>query len=49
VAINDPPPPPDYDHKAIVDAMDEGERWFVAQIEQRTLNARFKKYLDLNF
>lgn len=48
-SISDPPPPPEYDHKAIVDAMAEGEHWFMAQIEQRTLNPRFKKYLDLNF
>jgi hypothetical protein len=48
-SINDPPPPPDYDHNAIVSAMADGDRWFVAQIELRTLNAKFKKYLDLNF
>ncbi len=47
-SIADPPPPPDYDHSAVTAAMAEGERWFVDQLERRTLNLKFAKYLGVN-
>lgn len=42
------PIPPGYDHQKVVAAMTEGERWFVDLLDQRTLNRKFKKYLDIS-
>lgn len=47
-SLADPPPPAGYDHNAVTKAMGDGESWFVDQLEKRTLNAMFSKYLDLN-
>jgi len=40
--------PPGYDHKKVVDAMSEGERWFANLLDLRTVNQKFKKYLDIS-
>jgi hypothetical protein len=47
-SIADPPPPADYDHSAVTAAMAEGEKWFGDQLERRTINLKFTKYLDVD-
>jgi hypothetical protein len=42
------PIPPGYDHQRVTDVMHAAEQWFVDLLDQRSVNQKFKKYLDIS-